>query len=192
MNSPAVIVSQYRPRDHQLFVPTTQGTSRRSESPAWQPVFTCPQRHTPVAASLANINETMDRYWTLVFEFTYPATVDFRDLQAGELASTRDSLMVFEYGQGLWNLLDSLRNMHVAHNEAETLERTWGFGLTTNKGNSYGMRNQQAETGRIRNTVRNSPVGFEPLRWCTDKKHVPQTVTKSEAPNISTLIFPTQ
>ncbi|KAG9096734.1 hypothetical protein FS749_007857 [Ceratobasidium sp. UAMH 11750] len=125
MNSPVVIVSQYRSKDRQLSMPTTQDSSGCGEprllSLAWQP---CSQRHAPIAASLSDINETMDRYWTLVFEFTHPVTLDFRDLQAGELASTRNSLMVFEYGQGLWNLLDSLRNMRVGQDEAAALERS--------------------------------------------------------------------
>ncbi|KAG8764090.1 hypothetical protein FRC12_008278 [Ceratobasidium sp. 428] len=133
MNSPAVIVTHYQSKNYQLSSPGTQELCRNNAglrllSPAWQLPLTCSQRvtpnRTPVAASPADVNETMDQYWNLVFEFTYPFTVDFRDIQTGELASTRDSLMVFEYGQGLCNTLEALQNMRVEPNLVETLERS--------------------------------------------------------------------
>jgi hypothetical protein len=95
-------------------------------SAAWQPSTKYPQCTAPsdtTTASLDDITDFMDDYWNLVFEFTYPATVDFRDLRSGELASTQSSLMVFEYGQKLWSLLGSLQNMCVGPKDTATLER---------------------------------------------------------------------
>ncbi|KAG9127733.1 hypothetical protein FRC07_010345 [Ceratobasidium sp. 392] len=132
MNSPTIIVSHYKSKDCQLSAPASQELCRSTKhcllSSAWQLPLTCSQRvapkRTPIAASLTDVNEIMDQYWILVFEFTYPIAVDFRDIQSGELASTQDSLMVFEYGQGLWNILEALQNMRVGSDVAETLERS--------------------------------------------------------------------
>jgi hypothetical protein len=69
--------------------------------------------YPPTAASEDDIRALMDRYWDLVFEFTFPETIDFHDLQAGALACTNRSTMVAEYGWQLWDILASLRAMRV-------------------------------------------------------------------------------
>lgn len=63
----------------------------------------------------------MDKYWDEVFEFTYPETVDFQDLPAGELACTARSTMVAEHGSQLMDLVASLQAMQVEPEHATML-----------------------------------------------------------------------
>jgi hypothetical protein len=130
MNSPCIIVSQYRSDNRRMSMSTTQVPTHCPIpyllSAAWQPSIKYPQVTAPndaTTTSLDDINDFMGNYWSLVFEFTYPSAIDFRDLRSGELASTQSSLMVFEYGQKLWSILGSLQNMRVAPNATVALER---------------------------------------------------------------------
>ncbi|QRV87235.1 hypothetical protein RhiJN_15253 [Ceratobasidium sp. AG-Ba] len=131
MNSPVIMVSHYRSGDRQMSVPGVQDLCYRIEScsltAGWQPSFASSQRvpsnQQPIAGSLSDIQDLIDQHRNLVFEFTHPPTVDFRDLRAGELAGTQNSLIVYEYGQSLWNIMDSLQNMHVGPNESVTLKK---------------------------------------------------------------------
>ncbi|CAE6365914.1 unnamed protein product [Rhizoctonia solani] len=55
--------------------------------------------------------EIMERYRDLMFDFTFPETVDFRDLPSCQLAATHRSTLVAEHGWRLRELAEMLKQI---------------------------------------------------------------------------------
>ncbi|KDN33166.1 hypothetical protein RSAG8_13743, partial [Rhizoctonia solani AG-8 WAC10335] len=150
MNSPCIVVSQVRTSGRSMSL-----ANGDSSSAGWAPWLLnpqCPGRspnsNAPLLQSdihrdsFVNITEQdipniMDRYRNLMFDFTFPETVDFHDLLSGQLAATHRSTVVAEHGWKLWELVKMLKSIstlddrtsldrHVAKVEASLSEvRFW-------------------------------------------------------------------
>ncbi|KAF8743506.1 hypothetical protein RHS02_03221, partial [Rhizoctonia solani] len=134
MNSPCIVVSQYKLPSHAI-VSKGGHDLKPSDCASWllnpqwprrAPTLSqsSPDGHTQQAPfTTLTQEEVMERYRDTMFDFTFPDTVDFRDLSTGELAATHRSTLVVEHGWKLRELAEKLEQIPTTPDNAASLAK---------------------------------------------------------------------
>ncbi|CEL59244.1 hypothetical protein RSOLAG1IB_03177 [Rhizoctonia solani AG-1 IB] len=115
MNSPCIVVSQYMSLNHATALSKGVHDLKVSNYVSWlsNPLWSRQSSDSSqqVSFSILTEEEIMEQYRDLMFDFTFPETVDFRDLPSCQLAATRRSTVVAEHGWKLQELVEMLKQI---------------------------------------------------------------------------------
>ncbi|KAH7344105.1 hypothetical protein B0J17DRAFT_765232 [Rhizoctonia solani] len=137
MDSPCIAVSQYQSSHCSISLPNDDRSSTSWApwllNPQWSGQPSNPSQLSSLNApplqkdshqepfSMTTVAEKgipniMEQYRNLMFDFTFPETIDFCDLPSGQLAATHRSTLVAEHGWKLWELAEMLKRISTASN----------------------------------------------------------------------------